>query len=111
MQNTFSQQKAISAEGKYLERHGPPLYVNMPPVSGALFWLRGLMERIEEPMAKLKQTMRLMLDSEEAREVNKVYTGLLASLREFETTQYSAWGKGVDDVSQQKLKQWRHGRM
>eukprot|EP00965_Chrysotila_dentata_P159826 5279551-Pleurochrysis_carterae.AAC.3 len=43
----------------------------MPPVSGALFWVRGLIERIEEPMLKLKQTMRLMLDTEEAKEVNK----------------------------------------
>ena len=49
--------------------------------------------------------MRLMLDSEEAKEVTKLYTALLASLREFETTQYSAWGKGVDDISQSKLKQ------
>ena len=44
--------------------------MNLPPVSGALFWVRGLIDRIEEPMAKLKQTMRLMLDSEEAKEVS-----------------------------------------
>ena len=56
----FHRQRATSAAGKYLEREGPPLYVNMPPVSGALFWTRGLVERIEEPMAKLKATMRPM---------------------------------------------------
>ena len=105
VQDTFNVQRQLSAPGKYLERQGPPLYVNMPPVSGALFWLRGLIERIEEPMLKLKQTMRLMLDSEDAKEVTKLYTGLLASLREFEAVQYAAWGKGVDDVSQSKLKQ------
>ena len=55
MQETFNLQRTLSAPGKYLERQGPPLYVNMPPVSGALFWLRGLIERIEEPMQKLKQ--------------------------------------------------------
>ena len=100
VQDTFNVQKSHSAPGKYLERQGPPLYVNMPPVSGALFWLRGLVERIEEPMVKLKQTMRLMLDSEEAKEVTKLYATLLSSLRDFETVQYTAWGKGVDDVSQ-----------
>ena len=58
VQEIFTSMKEISAEGKYLQRDGPPLYVNMPPVSGALFWTRGLVERIEEPMAKLKATMR-----------------------------------------------------
>lgn len=79
--------------------------MNLPPVSGALFWVRGLIDRIEEPMNKLKQTMRLMLDSEEAKEVTKMYSALLTSLREFEAAQHSGWGKGVEDISQQKLKQ------
>ncbi len=105
VQDSFNSHKALSAPGKYLERQGPPLYVNMPPVSGALFWVRGLIERIEEPMVKLRQTLRLMLDSEEAKEVNKVYTSLLAALREFEASQFTSWGKGVDEVSQVKLKQ------
>ena len=56
-------------------------------------------------MAKLKQTMRLMLDSEEAKEVTKTYTGLLAALRDFEASQYEAWGAGVEEISQSKLKQ------
>ena len=33
--------------------------------------VRGLVERIEEPMGKLRSTLRLMLDSEEAKEVTK----------------------------------------
>ena len=56
VQDTFTKQKNLSAEGRYLERMGPPLYMNLPPVSGALFWVRGLIDRIEEPMTKLKQT-------------------------------------------------------
>ena len=56
-------------------------------------------------MAKLKATMRPMLDLEESKEVVKLHASLLASLREFESSKYSEWGKGVDDVSQSKLKQ------
>ena len=93
VQEIFTSMKEISAEGKYLQRDGPPLYVNMPPVSGALFWTRGLVERIEEPMAKLKATMRPMLDLEESKEVVKLHASLLASLREFESSKYSEWGK------------------
>ena len=37
VQDTFTRQRAKSAEGFYLERDGPPLYMNMPPVAGALF--------------------------------------------------------------------------
>eukprot|EP00966_Prymnesium_polylepis_P263894 6096663-Prymnesium_polylepis.1 len=40
VQDTFTKQKNLSAEGRYLERMGPPLYMNLPPVSGALFWVR-----------------------------------------------------------------------
>jgi dynein heavy chain len=30
-----------------------PIYVNMPPVSGALAWCSGLKERMKEPLDKL----------------------------------------------------------
>lgn len=35
----FNRQKDKSATGRYLERNGPPLYCNMPPCSGALYWV------------------------------------------------------------------------
>tara|TARA_B100000795_G_scaffold128167_1_gene95494 strand:- start:4475 stop:4948 length:474 start_codon:yes stop_codon:yes gene_type:complete len=101
----FHRQRGSSAGGKYLEREGPPLYINMPPVAGALFWVRGLIERIEPPMVQLKQTMRMMLETEEAKDVTKTYASVLAHLRSFEAAQYQAWGAGVDEVSQSKLKQ------
>jgi hypothetical protein len=34
VRGTFAEQKGSSASGKYLERKGPPLYTNMPPVAG-----------------------------------------------------------------------------
>ena len=77
----------------------------MPPVAGALFWVRGLIGRIEGAMGQLRATMRAMLESDEAKDVTKTYAGLLASLRAFEAAQYEAWGAGVEEVSQSKLKQ------
>jgi dynein heavy chain len=63
----FYAEKEISSRGLFLERTGPPLHSNMPPVAGALFWCRGLMERVTKPMASLQQAMRLMLDTEEVK--------------------------------------------
>ena len=34
-------QTGQSSKGKFFEREGPPLYINMPPVSGALAWVQG----------------------------------------------------------------------
>ena len=59
VQDTFTRQKAKSAEGFYLERDGPPLYMNMPPVSGALYWARGLLDRVREPMDKLTAMLKV----------------------------------------------------
>ena len=105
VQDTFASQKSGSAIGFYLEREGPPLYQNLPPVAGALFWVRGLIDRIEDPMAKLKATLKLMLESEEAKEVTKTHANLLAALADFETAEHGGWGKGVEDISGAKLKQ------
>eukprot|EP00966_Prymnesium_polylepis_P148748 3436543-Prymnesium_polylepis.1 len=83
VQQIFHKQKDISAAGRYLERPGaprrltmarmmvmtgddthdcrflarpgPPLFHNFPPVAGACFWVRGLKERVELPMVKLRQ--------------------------------------------------------
>lgn len=60
VQDTFTRQKTCSAEGFYLEREGPPLYMNLPPISGALFWANGLLDRIEEPMVPANPLWPLM---------------------------------------------------
>ena len=105
VQDTFTRQKSRSAEGFYLEREGPPLYDNMPPVAGALFWAKGLVDRVNGPMGKLQGTMKGLLESEEAKEVLKAHASLLQMLKEFVNDQHTAWAKGVDDVSEAKLKQ------
>ena len=61
----------FSSKAKMFERDGPPLYVNMPPVSGALAWVQGLIRRLEEPMRSLATVLRLMEDTDGAVEADK----------------------------------------
>lgn len=56
-------------------RDSPPISWNLPPIAGALTWCRGLVDRIQIPMAKLQQLDRTILDREEAKEVAKVSNG------------------------------------
>ena len=58
VQDTFTRQKDRSAEGFYLEREGPPLYDNMPPVAGALYWAKGLNDRVRSPMLKMQASIK-----------------------------------------------------
>ncbi|EGZ05113.1 hypothetical protein PHYSODRAFT_248572 [Phytophthora sojae] len=46
-------------------------------LAGALTWCRGLVERIEHPMKKLRKLM----EREEAKEVYKVYSTIMASMQ------------------------------
>ena len=54
VQELFTRDKTgQSSKGKFFEREGPPLYTNMPPVSGALAWVQGLIQRLTKPMNSL----------------------------------------------------------
>jgi len=59
-------------------RDEPPIAANLPPISGALTWCRGLLDRVRVPMNKLVQLDKSVLDREEAKEVTKVYSTLKA---------------------------------
>jgi len=85
-------------------RDQPPIAWNLPPIAGALTWCRGLVERIQIPMVKLNQMDRSILEREEAKEVNKVYTTIVASLSEFENQKIEEWGRDVELSSHAKLK-------
>mgnify|MGYP002042673385 CR=1 FL=1 len=91
----FQKQRALSAVGKYLEREGPPLYINMPPVAGALHWVRGLIRRIEEPMLKFQQNKNLM-QTKESKKIVKTYNRIARTIVEFETLWHLAWSKSIE---------------
>ena len=86
------------------ERESPPIPNNFPPIAGALTWCRGLKERIQEPMAKLKQLNKTIMQREEAKEVVKVYSTIISSLDDYEHQKIEEWGSDVERSSQAKLK-------
>mmetsp|Transcript_14602 Transcript_14602/g.45793 ORF Transcript_14602/g.45793 Transcript_14602/m.45793 type:complete len:4603 (+) Transcript_14602:85-13893(+) len=84
-------------------RDEPPVAANLPPISGALTWCRGLLDRVRVPMNKLVQLDKSVLDREEAKEVTKVYSTLKASLEEYESQKIEEWGRDVEASSHVKL--------
>ncbi|RYY38442.1 hypothetical protein EON62_00440, partial [archaeon] len=86
------------------ERDLPPISWNLPPIAGALYWCRGLKERIVEPMAKIRQLNKDIMNREEAKEVMKMYTTIMSSLDDFEHQKVEEWGADVERSSQAKLK-------
>ena len=104
VQRLFHSQKAKSAEGFYLEREGPPLYTNMPPVAGAIYWVRGLVERVDAPMQKLRGGMARVFELDESREALATHASLLQLLQDFEAQVYTAWAAGVEETAGAKLR-------
>lgn len=82
------------------ERDNPPISWNLPPIAGALAWCRGLKERITDPMQKLKALNRSIMNREEAKEVAKVYSAIMASLEDYEHQRIEEWGSDVERSSQ-----------
>mmetsp|Transcript_25005 Transcript_25005/g.85566 ORF Transcript_25005/g.85566 Transcript_25005/m.85566 type:complete len:4525 (+) Transcript_25005:136-13710(+) len=94
VQIIFTQQKAM-----------PPVNRNAPPHSGAINWVRGLRERIKEPMEKLRNLSKIVMETEEAKEVTKLFGQLSASLIEYERATVADWCRVVEASSEEKLKQ------
>lgn len=86
------------------QRDAPPIASNLPPLAGALTWCRGLLERVQHPMKKLKQLEKRVMECEEARLVIRDYTTFLGQLSDYERSQIAAWGDSVEASSQAKLK-------
>ena len=104
MQELFTRDKlGLSSKGKFFEREGPPLYINMPPVSGALAWVQGLIRRLTDPMKSLSPVLRLMEDTDEVKDVKRMYESILNSLHEYEDQMFGAWDQTVDGTLAEKL--------
>jgi hypothetical protein len=66
-----------------------------PRLPGAVAWVRGLLERIEEPMNKLRTMNKSVMDTEEANDIQKLYTSLTASMADYERAAVNAWCQQV----------------
>jgi dynein heavy chain len=85
-------------------RNEPPVNWNLPAVVGAVFWCRGLYDRIMEPFRKMQELSQSVLEREEAKEVCKIYLAIVMSLQEYENQKVEEWGRDIKASSQSKLK-------
>jgi dynein heavy chain len=56
----------------------------MPPIAGALSWCRGLQERIKEPLDKLATLGPVIIEREEYKDVQKLYSSITKSIHDYE---------------------------
>jgi len=82
----------------------PPISDNEPPHAGAVSWVRGLLQRVQEPMLRLRQMAKIVLDADEGREVEKMYGIVVKSLQEYQRMHIEKWAKNVSNTSEAKLK-------
>ena len=77
----------------------PVVAKNSAPHSGAVAWVRGLMERIDEPWRKLS-SMEKVMAMDMARDVQRSYETLMEQMNEYQKQQvrdgvgmfWLAWG-------------------
>lgn len=100
--------QAIFLEGKALidkNDERSPIYMNYPPIAGSLTWCKGLKDRISEPFDKLATLGQGITDREEYKDVQKLYTNILKTIKDYEESKLLCWQKEVEDSSEDKLKQ------
>ena len=104
-------------------RHSPKIDTNMPPIAGALSWVRALRSRVEEPMEKLRFYVNFLSSAgagdaaaaaaqgscegerEEMRELLKAQASLVQQLSEYEARALQEWSADIDSSSDAKLQQ------
>lgn len=83
-----------------------PISNNFPPITGALNWTQGLLERITEPMEKLDGLSQSIKDREEYKDVRKLYNSLCKNLKEYNEHKIKIWEAGVEENTEGKLNQF-----
>lgn len=68
-----------------------PLYANMPPISGALLWIKSLKDRISGPKDKLATISPDIVNREEYSDVVKTYNAIKESLEQYEEKKKHKW--------------------
>lgn len=99
----------IFMEGKSLvdtSDERSPISNNLPPISGALNWTAGLLERIKEPMDKLTLLSQSIQDREEYKDVQKLYASLCKNLSEYNSMKINQWENGVEDNTESQLNKY-----
>jgi len=91
-------------EHEFYQYHkDPPLYLNLPPLAGALWWSRGLADRLITGMASFEQHTKSMLDHGLGLEIVKYHTHVMGMLAQYQRQQFDEWAAKIDTASLDKL--------
>eukprot|EP00878_Enallax_costatus_P014708 GHUV01015385.1.p1 GENE.GHUV01015385.1~~GHUV01015385.1.p1 ORF type:complete len:890 (+),score=327.73 GHUV01015385.1:1824-4493(+) len=83
----------------------PVLSKNAPPHSGAVQWVRGLMERLQEPMGKLQSMDASVQEMPAFKAAQHSYEAVMAEMQQYEKALVQDWCSQVDTTSESKLHQ------
>eukprot|EP00955_Chlamydomonas_euryale_P098697 365162-Chlamydomonas_euryale.AAC.21 len=78
---------------------------NAAPYSGAVAWVRGLVERIEEPMIRMTGSSKGLLETEKGAEIQRMYDCLMTEMNEYQGRSFTTWCDQVAATSDEKLNQ------
>lgn len=78
---------------------------NSAPFSGSISWVRGLKERVQVPMGKLRDTYKVFLESEIGKDLEALHDKALAQMNDFEDEMIREWKRQVALTSDEKLNQ------
>ncbi|CAE8597984.1 unnamed protein product [Polarella glacialis] len=82
-----------------------PIFSNLPPVAGAIYWARCSRHRINELMSKLVFYNHALRETPDGfREVEKQYTNLDRMLESYEQQRYAVWEPTCVEEAKEKLK-------
>lgn len=103
--NSYASDLKDVASMFHMYKDRPVVAKNSAPHSGAVAWVRGLVERIDEPMQKLRTMNKVILEMEQAKEIQRTYDTLMAAMAEYQQKQVAAWCDRVAATSDGKLMQ------
>mmetsp|Transcript_17270 Transcript_17270/g.33650 ORF Transcript_17270/g.33650 Transcript_17270/m.33650 type:complete len:4514 (+) Transcript_17270:154-13695(+) len=87
----------------HTHKNDPRVDSNMPPIAGALSWCRSLLDRIRDPIEKVRAFTASC--GEELEEMEKTYDGIVVKLEDYEAKKITEWTHEIDSSSQAKLMQ------
>lgn len=103
--------KSFAAEVKEVQelftsgRAAPQLSKNAAPASGAVAWTRALLQRVEEPMERLRLLGNALTATPEGVALEAQYTQLVTSFKEAESAIVLEWSARAEETGEERLKQ------
>lgn len=82
----------------FYNKKSPTLPKNAAKHSGSVKWVRGLRERIEAPLDKIRSLSKAVLESDEARRSFKSHAVVMDAMQSYEQGHVASWISQVSKV-------------